>query len=298
MILGGKVALVAHDAGGAEILSSWIRRNPRDYVAVLGGPAEAVFNRKLNGLTTGVLNEAVDQCDWVLCGIGNSDFEYNAILSARNSDRYVVAFLDHWTAYGERFIRGGVEMFPDEIWVGDEYALQLAKQKISEVECRLVPNPYWIDVIEKYRKLKSFDSGNNVLYASTNIDDFYDKQLPNVTDYWVLERIIESLRKVVGLHQVNSLTIRRHPTESTEKYGVFSYPGLNIRNDCDNDLVESIAKHAYVVGCNSMALVIGKLCGKRTINFLINEGYGDEAIPDRYVDRAVRLGVPEAKPFR
>ena len=55
MIQVGKIGIVAHDAGGAEIISSWIRRNHRDHVAVLGGPAENIFHKKTQLFLKGVL---------------------------------------------------------------------------------------------------------------------------------------------------------------------------------------------------------------------------------------------------
>ena len=58
VIPAGRVAVVAHDAGGAEILSSWIRRNQPDHVAVLGGPASAIFKRKVPDLSISGMTEA------------------------------------------------------------------------------------------------------------------------------------------------------------------------------------------------------------------------------------------------
>ena len=48
---GSKIIVVAHDAGGAEILASWIKRNSiSNFELVLEGPAIAVFERKLGCL--------------------------------------------------------------------------------------------------------------------------------------------------------------------------------------------------------------------------------------------------------
>ena len=78
----GTVAVVAHDAGGAEILSSWARRYMTDGVAVLGGPATKIFNGKMPDVARLDLVDAIRQCDWVLVGTGSSDFEYEARLSS------------------------------------------------------------------------------------------------------------------------------------------------------------------------------------------------------------------------
>ena len=46
------VAIVASDAGGAEILSSWVLRNNYDYIFVLKGPAKSIFSRKIPNIET------------------------------------------------------------------------------------------------------------------------------------------------------------------------------------------------------------------------------------------------------
>ena len=41
----GKTAIVAHDAGGAEVLSSYVRQQGLDCLFSLRGPALAIFER-------------------------------------------------------------------------------------------------------------------------------------------------------------------------------------------------------------------------------------------------------------
>ena len=89
-----------------------------------------------------------------------------------------------------------------------------------------------------------------------------------------------------------SLTIRRHPSENINKYSSFCCQGLNVFHDSDDDLIKSISKHNHIIGYNSMAQVVGKLCGKHTINILI-DGYGEETIPDKYIEQTVRFNMPK-----
>ena len=45
--MSGSVAVVCHDAGGAEIVSSWLRQQPQPKVQlVLDGPAVSIFEKK------------------------------------------------------------------------------------------------------------------------------------------------------------------------------------------------------------------------------------------------------------
>ena len=121
------LAVVSHDAGGAEILSSYVRQRRADAVFVLDGPARTVFARKLGAIRQVALDAAVAQCDSVICGTSwQSDLEIDAIRAAQSLRKPSVAFLDHWANYKERFVREGETWLPDEIWVGDAIARSMA----------------------------------------------------------------------------------------------------------------------------------------------------------------------------
>jgi len=284
----GKVAIVAYDAGGGEIVSSWARRHMTNGVAVLGGPAIEIFNRKVPNIPTANLVEAVRECQWVLTGTGNHELEFQAIAESRKVGRYVVAFLDHWTAYKSRFTRGGEMLLPNEMWVGDQDALRLVRQFFPDVTSTYVSNPYWQDALDQFNKLDTGCEETTLLFVSTNIDDHYAKTSAVLSDHWLLEKIIDFFEKSTILPAVNYITVRTHPSESKEKYANFCYPGVDIRHDVGCDLIQSIARHELVVGHNSMGLVVGKLCGRRSVNFLF-DNHHNEQIPSRYVDEIVYL---------
>ena len=79
-------AVVSHDAGGAEILSSYVRRRGEKAVFVLAGPALRVFERKLGPIENAPLDQAVRQAAWVLCGTSGQ----SALEVARRLDPDVV----------------------------------------------------------------------------------------------------------------------------------------------------------------------------------------------------------------
>ena len=141
------IAVVSHDAGGAEILSSWLRQNKQPYCLVLDGPAIAIFQRKLGNCKIDPLTQAIELCDWVLCGTSwQSNLEKEAIAEAKFAGKKVVAFLDHWVEFEERFQNQGVSVFPDEIWVGDMDAERIAQKIFPEVAVVLKSNPYFDDL--------------------------------------------------------------------------------------------------------------------------------------------------------
>lgn len=73
------IAIVSHDAGGAEILSSWVRHQSERYLLVLDGPAKTIFG-ELGPLELSGLKDAVARADWVLTGTSwQSSLENEAI---------------------------------------------------------------------------------------------------------------------------------------------------------------------------------------------------------------------------
>lgn len=142
----GKVAVVSNDAGGAEILSSWYKLHNLSYPLSVTGPAESIFKRKLGKIKRQHFDLLIENSDWVLTGTSwESDLEYRAIKYAKNKGKYVVSFLDHWVNYRERFSWHGPEVLPDEIWVGDEDAKNLAENIFKGLKVRFIENPYWYE---------------------------------------------------------------------------------------------------------------------------------------------------------
>ena len=116
-----RITVVCHDAGGAEILSSWVLKTHHMFNVVTAGPAVEIFDRKCIGSEKQSLTEVINKSDWVLCSTGDSGFELQAIKLGRQQGKRTVAFLDHWCNYKERFQNDdGSFSFPDEIWVGDK----------------------------------------------------------------------------------------------------------------------------------------------------------------------------------
>jgi hypothetical protein len=268
------VAIVSHDAGGAEILSSWLNRSYCQASVVAAGPAEEIFRRKCLNVELQTLDEALAMCTWVLCGTGwQSNFERQAIAQGRAMGKRTVAFLDHWVNYLERFKEGGESLMPNEIWVGDIDAERIARALFKETPVLLVPNPYTDDILAAihracvdHHKL----SANKVLYVCEPIADHALAQYGNerhlgYTEYDALRFFLTHL-SALG-KTVESITIRPHPSEREDKYhwavGLTSLP---VEFGGNNSLLQETLNSDIVVGCESMAMVVGLLAGKRVIS--------------------------------
>lgn len=164
------LVIVSHDAGGAEILSSWAVRQDEPFLLVLGGPALKVFERKLGKVEVLDLEQALEKADWVLTGTSwQSDMENDAIALARTLQKKSVYFLDHWVNYRQRFEVDGELQLPDEIWVGDKNAYRLAQEIFIGATVCLKANPYLEGAVVSNQCVLARRSsiGNNV-FVGTN----------------------------------------------------------------------------------------------------------------------------------
>jgi len=272
----GIVAIVAHDAGGAEILASYVAQNNVSCKLVLDGPAVNVFKRWFESVEICTLEEALSACDWCLCGTGwQSDLEWRAIEQAHHAQKLVVAFLDHWVNYLPRFVRNGVQHLPDELWVGDVDAERLAREHFPSIPVQLVANPYFIELKQKIAGLEmSKDSahggGKKVLFVSENISDharlqYGDERYWGYTEFDAIEYFLENIN-VLG-DPVERVVIRPHPSDISGKYDwlLDKYAGI-VQLSGGKPLIEEIVGADVVVGCESMALVIGILAQKKVVS--------------------------------
>ena len=268
------LAIVSHDAGAAEVLSSYVRRNRPECVLSLAGPARAIFERKVGRVSVIGLRDALEQAECLLCGSSwQSDLELEAIRLARSVGKKSAAFVDHWTNYRERFTRSGVTTLPDEVWVGDDCAARIARNVFGELPVRLVDNPYFQDIRDEVSACgvrPASPNGLAVLYVCEPVREHALAQHGDANHWGYTEegalRYFLSNAGALG-SPVTQIVLRPHPSESGDKYdwasGEFDLP---IVRGGKLPLVEEVVASDVVVGCESMGLVVGLLAGKRVIS--------------------------------
>lgn len=275
------LTVVSHDAGGAELVSSWLAQYSGEYCLVLDGPAKAIFERKLGRSEDATLNQAIEACDWVLCGTSwQSGLERSAIRQAKASGKKVVAYLDHWVNYRERFQEQGEFFFPDEIWVGDEDALHLAEQQICETPIRLEPNLYFKELATELGDAQEDrlprERGGAVLYVCEPIAAhaelaYGDERYWGYTETDAMNYFLTHLESLG--RPITSIRIRPHPSEPRDKYDWVKQASQSpVVIGGDRPLVEEIAEADIIVGCESMAMVVGLLGEKEVISTIPPNG--------------------------
>jgi hypothetical protein len=278
----GIVAIVSHDAGGAEILASYVAQNNICCKLVLEGPAVNVFKRWFETVEICTLEEAISACDWCLCGTGwQSDLEWRAIEQAHNAQKHVVAFLDHWVNYRQRFERNGIQHLPDELWVGDGDAERLAREHFPGIPIQLVPNPYFLELKQKIADLEASKGshkggGKKVLFVCDNISDharlrYGDERYWGYTEFDAIEYFLKNIQVLGDL--VDRVVIRPHPSDISGKYDwiLDEYAGI-VKLSGGKPLIEEIVESDVVVGCESMALVNGILAHKKVVSCIPPSG--------------------------
>jgi hypothetical protein len=218
------------------------------------------------------LEEGIAACDEILCGSGwQSDLEWEAIGIANNLNKRSVVFLDHWVNYQERFVRNSTVHLPSEIWVGDNIAFDQARKCFPRVPLRLVPNPYFLDVETELAEYKKHQTNSRrMLYVCEPIREHafrqhQDEQYFGYTEETALRFFLENVKNIDS--GFDSIVIRKHPAESENKYhwvlDAFDMP-IVFRHD--DSLVREIVLSDIIVGCESMAMVVGLLAGKRVVS--------------------------------
>lgn len=266
-----KSLLVAHDAGGAEILCAWLSScvqqsgfgtalpsSVGDWGVVATGPAARIFQRE----SIPVLSvEAVNITDYERIITGTSygaTLENEFIERAKNREVKCVSVLDHWLHYPERFFNCGYQMLPDELWACDSSAFCLAENFFPEVSVILQPNWYW----EKIRGQVTPGCSGHYLIALENRQIRGQTWRDNVDAalHWL------SLQKHV-LH----VTIRAHPTmEQSEIERYLANKGQLPFNASAShgNLIEDLSSCFCVVGYQTTVLALARVCGKRAVSLV------------------------------
>ncbi len=270
-----KLGVVCHDAGGSEILSSYLISNKLKPIYCLDGPAITIFQKKLGmSFSIKTCSQVLNEADIFLCGTSwQSDLERRIVEGALKKDKPVITVLDHWMNYKERMRHNGLDLLPSEFWVCDKYALEIASANFPSTPIKLIENPFYNEIREiwpTYTNKNAKTNINNLLFLSDNLAEGLDSMFGNCfvrgyTDRDSLNYLIKNLPTISN--DINNITIRLHPSENKANYlwALKKYPRLLKISSKDN-LLEDLAAHQIVVGSESMAMVVALICGKRVLS--------------------------------
>lgn len=265
------IAVVAYDAGAVNHIVAWVKNTGHDQVYVcVAGPALDLWKRSFPQVHFVELTEALAKARTLISGTGwASNLEHDARKMARQSGIKSIAVIDHWTNYRARFVRDGVEILPDEIWVTDEYARKLAESEFGNLKVVQLPNLYLDNLVREIRQLErggASRTGSNLLYVLEPIRQAWGADVV-AGEFRGLDYFINNLG-ILGLGRGAAIRLRLHPSEPVGKYDqwIKAQKGLNVSLDDSPSLAESVAWSDVVVGCQTYALVVALAAGKRVFS--------------------------------
>ncbi len=266
-----KVLVIAHDAGGAEIIAAYVQKNftKKDFVIYGAGPASKVFKRV--GLLSQKITERHDailriikkhhDVEFVLLGTGwMTAIESQALFIAKTEGLKTVCYLESWLNYRERFgypALGWQKRLPDEIWVGDKYALALAQKCFSKTLVRFVRNEYFIEIIRHYKELLHLKKKKHEIL-------FFSDAVP------IAEDALKLLLDYLSEHPSSlDLKISFHPADDQERYNALiqKYTDrIHVTKSKERDIVKNLLSARVVVGTETVAMIASVLVGIPTIS--------------------------------
>ena len=265
------IAVVAHDSGAVNHIIAWSKNVDRNQMQVcLAGPALLLWESSFPHAPISSLTDSLSTAKSLLSGTGwASNLEHDARKMARKLGIKSVAVVDHWTNYRNRFIRNGEEVLPDEIWVVDEHAREMAETEFPNTHIVQLPNFYLDNLVNEVRSKEAKSTRgaeSHVLYVLEPIRQAWGA-VNQPGEFQALDFFSEQIG-LLRLGDNPSIKLRLHPSESIGKYDQWmeAQKDLHVTMDDSLALAESIAWSDVVVGCQTYAMVVALAAGKRVIS--------------------------------
>ena len=263
--LPGPVAVVAHDAGAANILFAWLAASGRrDLQVAVAGPAEKLWRAQFpaHPLLSAV-TDALDRAATLLSGTGwASNLEHDARVMAAQRGIRSVAVIDHWVNYAPRFKRDGIRQLPDTILVGDDYAAAIARDTFPDTRVEQLTNLYLRDQAQAAGPVPP---AGDILFVAEPARNDWGRGTPG--EFQALDHFMAQ-RASLGIGAEVPMRLRPHPSDEPGKYDAWidGHSGTSI--DPSPDMGAALAGARWVAGLNSFALVIALEAGRAAISCL------------------------------
>lgn len=267
------LVVAAHDAGAANLIIAWLRgRRDLELRACLSGPAARLWTAALGDAGTMPLPDAMQGAAILLSGTSYaSTLEHQARGMAKAQGVYSIGVIDHWVNYPDRFVHDGVNVLPDEIWVADEDAHDIAINCFPGVAVRQQPNVYLAGLVAQVqladREPRQVET-RRVLYALEPIRHPWTTG-GEAGEFQALNFFLSHATSL-GLDKTTEIRLRPHPSDPVGKYSEWMayHSDWNLKLDPNLGLADSIAWADTVIGCETYALVVALAAGRQVVSTL------------------------------
>ena len=256
------------DAGGGNVLAHLIKNFKISTSFLIDGPSLGIYSElfpQFFPLNTKSLNS---ETDLLISSTGwQSNHEFDFMQEALLKGIPVVAVIDHWVEYVERFERSGKRISPTIYLALDDFAERKLIQELKNPIIFRSENFYIKKILKEIADLRKSSTGST--YDFVFIAEPLIRSIENSgwNEYDAIKHFFNVLR---DLDLKNSrIAIKPHPSEYSGKYSE-SIPNdfESVKIDTDYSLSRILSESDSVVGCHSMALYIAELSGNKVYTAL------------------------------
>jgi len=251
-------AIVAYDAGATNLIIAWLKAWRWPVRACVDGPARKLWEQAFPGRPTCKnIADALEGASSVVTGTGwASSFEHEARRQARSRGLRVAAVLDHWVNYPPRFERDGAVVWPDELWVADEWAAQIARQVLPPMPIRVYDNLY---LQAQVAQVSLAPKDGKMLYNLEPLRSDWGRGEQG--EFQALDYTLHHLHEFYRM-PIRRIVLRPHPSDPADKYSRYLDADPRIVMDCSVDIAQAISRADIVVGVESFALTLALAAGR------------------------------------
>ena len=255
--------IIARDAGGANQISCWCIKKKKQVNFSVTGPSKKIFFKRLGKFTNLNFKSAINNSKVVICGTGGGEYEKKAMLYAKENNKQLIVWLDHWILYKKRLTFRKKKIIPHEIWVTDKYALKLAKQAFN---CRILLKPDYYHQFHSNKKKLKISNKLNLLYllGRINAQGYKNNKFGKIE-----VSAFKNFIKEVNFIKKKNILVRLHPTTSRELLNKV-VSNKKIFDYTNKDLIEDLNYANYVFGANSASLYYALRLKKKVICCISN----------------------------
>ena len=253
-----KIIVFSHDAGGAQILSSYLYlKNIKKVFGICEGPAKKIFKeKKIIVKKKSYRNLINSKAKFYTTTSWNSNIEKTAIKSLLLKKQKFVTFIDHWENYKKRFLKNYI---PNNIWSFDTKSYKKFKLIFKKKNIFLKKNffhSYALKKILNYKKPKNYKL--NYLYLTEPLSELNKKFYKKKLSYPELKSLEFFLKKIEIKNKNIKITIRVHPNDKISKYMNFQkkFKNLNIRFDNQTSIYKQLAQNFNIVSFKSSIMLL------------------------------------------
>lgn len=257
-------AVVAHDAGAANLIIAWLKAWGWPVRVCVQGPALKLWRQSFPGQALwDTPAQAMAGCASLVTGTGwASTLEHDARREGRSRGLRVAAVIDHWVNYAPRFERAGEMVWPDELWLADAWAVEIAQQVLPPLPVRQLENLYFQAQVAQ---VAPPPGDGTLLYVLEPVRNNWGRSMEG--EFQALEYLLANCDRLAP-GPVRRVLLRPHPSDPPGKYARYLDANVDISLDHSADIAAALSQADVVVGVESFALTLALAAGRAVYSSL------------------------------